>query len=144
MNVSELKSVHEHEPYNPFIYLSSFAAMRSRSSSCMADGLVDDHVPLNRIVVINPDVHQSTNIISSDETTPSSDEEEYDAETFLGDEVDIRPATIAGTSEDVGRSAKFTESPGAASGWFAKLGAKKFRDPKTYTHHMTILFVLFA
>lgn len=98
--------------------------MRSRSSSYMADGSVDDHVPLNRIVVINPDVHESTDI-SSGETTPTDGE--YDAETFF------HPGDRPATSEDV--AAKFTELLGDASGWFAKFNAKTIRVYTIYTTH---------
>lgn len=101
--------------------------MRSRFSSDIADGSVDDHVPLNHIVVINPDVHESTDI-SSAETTPT--DSEYESDTLFHADGD-RPAT----TEDVfGWSAKFTESPRAASGWFGKWNAKTFR---VYTHSRT-------
>lgn len=84
------------------------------SSSCIADGLVDDHVPLNRIVVINPDVHQSTDI-SFDDTTPPTTDGEDDTETFFNGD---RAATLmtTTTTEDAAMTAKFTESFAAASG----------------------------
>lgn len=93
--------------------------MRTRSSSSTADGSVDDHVPLNRIVVINPNAHQP-GVFRSEEKPPLDDDAE--AENVFSE---------SGTApkEDVVVAAKFIESlRGPASGWLAKLDSKTLAE----------------
>lgn len=93
--MSKLKSLHDRPLIQP-----SDIAMRTRTTSSTADGLDDDHVRLNRIVVINPDAATKS---------PSIDEDAIAGDVF----------SESGTAKTEDVAAKFIESfGGPASGLF--------------------------
>lgn len=108
------------------------APVTTTTTTTTTDGLVDDHVPLNRIVVINPDVQPHN--ISSGETTTTDEEDDDEGGTQDDGPAEANHAGDGTTSAEdagAGMTAKFIESPAAASGWLRMRYTRNWTKDKT-------------